>query len=533
MKKRLKPAKMFARITTGAIIFALTVSSLAMIPSDPVSAAACSAPTTDYGSATASVAIPSADTYRIWSRMLAPDTTNNTYLLEVDGNNCYTVGGALQPNTWVWVSHQNGTTSSKIDLSLTKGNHALKFIGKQPGVMLDRVVFSSDLNCVPVGNGDNCNTPADTTVPTVNLTSPTDNATVSGTVNITADASDNTGVREVEFYVNSTKLGTDASSPYSYQWDTKTATNGTVSVIAKAYDTAGNSNTDNVTVTVQNQTSDTQPPSAPGNVQATALAYNKTQVTWQASTDNVAVTGYRILRNGSPLAQVGRDTTSYQDNTVFAGTTYKYKVVALDAAGNVSQASNEGTVTTPNTPDSVAPTAPAELSATGVNAKQINLSWQASTDNIGVKEYEVYRWTSGGNPQKIATVTATNFGDAGLEAAVEYSYHVKAKDAAGNLSEPSNTSTAKTTAKKRVAVLRGEVHGSNQSTHLKGAEVQVGTQGSSYKATTNRHGRFVIRDIPRGKYTITFSAEGYRSKSVSRNLSTAKVWQEITLSKKR
>jgi len=464
--------------------------------------------------------------------MLTPDTSNNTYLLEIDGNQCYTVGSAAQSNTWAWVSRQGATTSS-VDVSLTKGAHSLKFIGNKPGVMLDRVVFSSDLSCTPVGNGDNCNTPADTTVPTVSLTSPSNNATLSGTVNIAANASDNTGIREVEFYANSTKLGTDTSSPYSLQWDTKTVANGAVTIIAKAYDTAGNSNVDNISATVQNQTSDTTAPSTPGNVKATALTYNKTQVTWSASTDNVAVTGYQIFRNGSPIAQVGRDTTTYQDNTVLASTAYKYKVVALDAAGNASPASSEATVTTPSTPDSVAPSVPTNLKASAVNAKQIDLSWSASTDNIAVKEYEVYRSTTGGSAQKIATVGSTTYGDADLAALTEYSYYVKAKDAAGNTSAQSNTATAKTTGKVRVSVLRGVVHGNNSRTNLKGARVQVGAQGSSYTATTNSRGQYVIRDIPRGKYTITYSANGYRSKSVSRNISTASVWQEITLSKQR
>ena len=56
-------------------------------------AAACAAPATDYGTATGSVSIPAAATYRVWTRLKIPDTTNNNYLLELDGNKCYTVGG--------------------------------------------------------------------------------------------------------------------------------------------------------------------------------------------------------------------------------------------------------------------------------------------------------------------------------------------------------------------------------------------------------------------------------------------------------
>ena len=92
-------------------------------------------------------------------------------------------------------------------------------------------------------------------------------------------------------------------------------------------------------------TEDAIPPSAPSGLTATATSSSSVSLSWTASTDNVGVTGYNILRNG---VQIGTSTTtSYTDNTVASNTPYTYTVTAYDAAGNVSTPSNSATVTTP------------------------------------------------------------------------------------------------------------------------------------------------------------------------------------------
>lgn len=92
--------------------------------------------------------------------------------------------------------------------------------------------------------------PADTTPPTTVITSPT-SGVVSGTINIAATASDDSGVSKVEFTTGG-NVTVDTSSPYNTSWDTKTVSDGTYIVTAKAYDTAGNVGTASVTVTVVN-----------------------------------------------------------------------------------------------------------------------------------------------------------------------------------------------------------------------------------------------------------------------------------------
>ncbi len=95
--------------------------------------------------------------------------------------------------------------------------------------------------------------PADTEDPAVNLTAPANNATLSATVTVSADASDNIGVTKVEFYAGSTKIGEDTSAPYSISWDTTSIANGSYTVKAKAFDAAGNNAEDaDTSVTVDN-----------------------------------------------------------------------------------------------------------------------------------------------------------------------------------------------------------------------------------------------------------------------------------------
>ncbi|HWU86332.1 MAG TPA: S8 family serine peptidase [Kofleriaceae bacterium] len=93
----------------------------------------------------------------------------------------------------------------------------------------------------------------DTTPPTAAITSPEAGATVAGTVTIAATASDNVGVTRVAFYAGSTFLGVDTTEPYSFTWDTTTGGNGTVALLARAFDAGGNlSDSTKVTVTVNN-----------------------------------------------------------------------------------------------------------------------------------------------------------------------------------------------------------------------------------------------------------------------------------------
>src|SRR5439155_20968953 len=133
---------------------------------------------------------------------------------------------------------------------------------------------------------------------------------------------------------------------------------------------------------------DTTDPSAPLILAAKASSTTQIGLTWTASTDNVAVTGYRIERctgaSCTSFAQIGTTTgtTTFSDSGLAASTSYSYRVRATDAAGNLSTYSNIASATTPAVTDTTAPTAPSNLVATPSPSRQIGLVWIAATDNV-------------------------------------------------------------------------------------------------------------------------------------------------------
>ncbi len=103
-------------------------------------------------------------------------------------------------------------------------------------------------------------------------------------------------------------------------------------------------------VSVTTSLTDSTPPSVPAGVTAAAVGSSSVTLAWNASTDNVGVTGYTVYRNGAVLATVGGTTTAYSDATVAQATTYAYTVDAFDAAGNHSAQSAPASVHVPGVP---------------------------------------------------------------------------------------------------------------------------------------------------------------------------------------
>ncbi len=186
---------------------------------------------------------------------------------------------------------------------------------------------------------------------------------------------------------------------------------------------------------------DTTPPTAPSGLTATAVSSSQIDLSWTVSTDNVGVTGYRIFRNGVQIATA--TATTYSDTSLIASTAYTYTVSAYDAAGNVSAQSASASATTQSAADTTPPTVPTGLAATAVSASQVNLSWTASTDNVGVTGYKVYR---DGILVAGSQVAITSYSDTGLTASTVYSYTVSAIDAAGNISSQSSPAQVTTKA---------------------------------------------------------------------------------------
>jgi chitodextrinase len=184
--------------------------------------------------------------------------------------------------------------------------------------------------------------------------------------------------------------------------------------------------------------SDKEAPTTPGAPSASLITDRSLKLAWTASTDNVAVTGYKIVRDGVAVGAAASNT--YSDSGLAPSTAYTYTVQAVDAAGNLSAASTSASFST-QVADTVAPTVPGQPAASAITASSLTLSWSAASDNYAVTQYVIFR-----NGVQVGTSSGTSYSDSGLTPSTTYSYAVKASDAAGNVSALSAATAATTSA---------------------------------------------------------------------------------------
>ncbi len=183
--------------------------------------------------------------------------------------------------------------------------------------------------------------------------------------------------------------------------------------------------------------SDTEAPSAVNSLVSSNTALTSTDLSWNASSDNVGVINYEVFQDGVSIADTGTATT-LNVTSLTANTSYDFTVLAEDAAGNISLAGNVETVTTLS--DTQAPSAITDLSSSNTTTTTTDLSWTASTDNIGVTNYEIFQ--DGVSIANTGTNTFLNV--TGLTPETSYNFTIVAEDAAGNLSAVSNTENVTT-----------------------------------------------------------------------------------------
>ncbi len=244
-------------------------------------------------------------------------------------------------------------------------------------------------------------------------------------------ATDNVGVVAYDIYRNGLYVATVGPQTTTYT-DASAVSGVQYTYRVAARDLAGN--TASATVTTAGIL-DTTPPTVPSNPTGSATGWTTASLSWGAARDNVCLLYYQILRNGSPVARVPAGTTSFTDTELAPGSTYTYRVAAVDVSGNSSAPSSPVTVTTPA--DSSPPTAPANLSGTVLGSSQVLLSWDDSSDDVGVVRYDILR---------NGTVVGSSAGSGYLDspgAGTTSVYQVVAYDAAGN-STASSTVTVTT-----------------------------------------------------------------------------------------
>jgi thermitase len=314
--------------------------------------------------------------------------------------------------------------------------------------------------------------PPDTSPPTVSITSPVNGATVGGkNVTVVMSALDNFGVSKTELYVDGTLVARSISSSYSYYWDSRTVTNGTHVLTARAYDGTGNvGSSAPISINVSNSSDTTDPVISITNPLAGSTVSGLVNISADV-TDNVGVSYVTINAGGvflmefkSPPYTVSWDTTTLPDGNATVG------VNASDAAGNfvqkfitvtvkngISQPTNTPTPTvvlptptntpipspTPTSSDTTSPsvsiTSPLNGSTVAVRS---TVSIQASaSDNIGITRVEFYV-----NGTLSCSDTSSPYTCSWKVPGAKnksYTLMARAYDAAGNSSTSSITITAK------------------------------------------------------------------------------------------
>jgi thermitase len=275
--------------------------------------------------------------------------------------------------------------------------------------------------------------PADTTPPSAAVTAPTSTAILTGTVSVSVSASDNVGVTKIEWYLDGALKASSATASASFSWNTTTGANGSHTLAAKAYDSAGNvGSSANVSVNVNNPIPDSTAPAvsitSPINNSNVAGIISVTL----SGADNVAVTKVEWYLDGTLKASSATASASFNWNSAtVANGLHTIAAKAYDAAGNVGTSSALSVNVNNPVPDNVAPDTIVSSPTSGSTLTgNVDITISAS-DNVGVTRVE---WYLDG------VLQGSNLGAVGsfswnTTAAVNGNHNLSAKayDAAGNI----------------------------------------------------------------------------------------------------
>lgn len=450
------------RVVTLLVGFALLTASFLLVESR--AEAACADPNPSFGTVSFNnLTVPESGTYRVWTRMQIPDSAKNNFLIEVNGGTCYTVNGSgsLPANTWTWVDFHGGAASSKINVNLTAGSpFSMRLLGTSEGVLVDRVIFTrintSGETCTPSGLGNDCAEPIDVQNPTVSMTAPAASPTVlTGTQTVSATATDNNRVKQVEFLLNGTALATpDTTSPYSVQWNTLLTTDGTHTLTARATDDAGNTATTTRQVIVQNGKPDlivatlsTTPasPKVGDGVTIKATIRNQGAAATVAGLQNVI----SFSAGGSPITAATYTPAIAPNSTVeiTAGATWtaiagNHRIEATVDSTNKVVESNESNNTTGidiavSSPDVTVPTvsitSPANNAANLKGTVNVTANAADNVGGSGVKQVDFY--VNSVLQRSVTAAPYTFAWDSTKVADGSHTISVRVQDKAGNISQ--------------------------------------------------------------------------------------------------
>jgi len=335
----------------------------------------------------------------------------------------------------------------------------------------------------------------DTVSPKASITNPASGATVSGSVLVTVNTSDNIGVAKVEFCLDtsSNKMGSDDTAPYEFLWDTVNVTNGDHALVVIAYDLAGNQKWQGQLITVSNI-----PPSAPAMLLAIPVSSTQINLGWVDKANNE--TGFKIERKIGAEGMWGTiadiplvNVVSYNDTGLAVGTTYYYRVKAYNNIGdsgysNIASATLDGIPPTGsiriNNGDEYTVDRIVSLTLEAVDTESGVTQMQFSNDGINWSEPEAYAgeksWGLPCPPDGPKTV------------------YVKFKDAAGNWSDPVSDTIILDTSKPTTPIVTDDGVYTNSTTTLSASwsssDPESGIAEYQYRIASDAQNTKVVRD---------------------------------------
>lgn len=307
----------------------------------------------------------------------SPQTTSLITVSATDSNDARTswssfgtIVSLAAPGAGIWTTSNGGTyggwNGTSFSSPLAAGVGALVMSAKPSlsSAQVENLLFSTAVDLGAAGRDSefgygrvdanaavlaalSYSTPVDTTSPSSSITSPSSGASVSGLVTVNISAADNVGVDHVELRVNGSTVAVDNSSPYSISWDSKTVADGSASLVAVAFDAAGNSKSSSaISVSVSNvvvppPAVDTTAPVIKINSPVAGKVSGTVSVSVSASDDSGAAgLSLTISVDGVVKAKGTGGALSYNWNVrkVSAGT-HTIQATATDKAGNKSTTS--------------------------------------------------------------------------------------------------------------------------------------------------------------------------------------------------
>ncbi len=274
---------------------------------------------------------------------------------------------------WMSVSPESGSSTGEWDEITVTVNASGLSVGEYSGL-------------VSVSSNNADNSPRTLTVhltiedepPSVSITSPQNGALVSRIVTVSANASDDVGIKKVEFYIDNGLKATDTSSPYEWSWDTTLYSSGAHTVKAKAYDTIDQTAEDSIEVIVD------QPPEVSITTPSSG-SYVSGEVTVQASaSDDVRIKKVEFyLDNGLKATDTSSPYEWSWDTTLNSSGAHTIKAKAYDS---IDQTAEDSISLTVDQPPEVSITMPSSGSYV---SGEVTVQASAS-DDVGIKKVEFY-----------------------------------------------------------------------------------------------------------------------------------------------